>query len=351
MKKYSIKFLLNNICGYNIFEDLIILSKESSQGSLFEFYDNHLNFKKNFEMDTIYGGYKLENLFISFKRLGNLEILNLDTFKKESIVGKFSFIDVKNNKLFFCNLENSCCVTYSFDEHLQTLFKIQNEEFTKYTKFIVGNIGIGYLKDNEIKFLCMQSGNLLWNYNYSIYFNNENTYINDNRVLVSEDRIIFFAYTEDWSNYATFVLDAKTGEVLFTTREMGMKLTENNGLIYQIQRKAIKILNPKTLEIQTINTSEYCDEQAIFLDDHCVFFYQDRLYVSAREQSSDVYNIWVIFDFFNQKFEHREDMFFNPKKKKDEKNKIFINDIQANEKLVAVKCSENLYIFEKEDIE
>lgn len=241
------------------------------------------------------------------------------------------YFELDNSKELFVNenqIENySRLKKFSNDK---IFFSDVNEPFVKSVNFI----------DNVDLFL----------FNVETYFQ-QPAKIMEGRVLVSEDKIIFFAHTEDWSDYATFVLDAKTGEVLFTTQEMGMKLTENNGLIYQIQRKAIKILNPKTLEIQTINTSEYCDEQSIFLDDHCVFFYQDKLYVSAREQSSDVYNIWIIFDFFNQKFEHREDMFFNPKKKKDEKNKIFINDIQANEKLVAVRCSDNLYMFEKQDIE
>ena len=141
------------------------------------------------------------------------------------------------------------------------------------------------------------------------------------------------------------------GEVLFTTQEMGMKLVEHNNLVYQIQRKAIKILDPKNLKIETIDVSTYCDEQSIFLDDHTVFFYKDKLYILAREQGSDVYNIWVIFNLKTQQFEHREDMFISPKKKKDEKNKMFINDIQANDNLVAIRCSDNLYIFEKQDIE
>jgi len=59
----------------------------------------------------------------------------------------------------------------------------------------------------------------------------------------------------------------------------------------------------------------------------------------------------VIFNLKNQLFEYREDMFINPKKKKDEKNKMFINDIQTNDNLVAIRCSDNLYVFEKQDIE
>jgi len=173
----------------------------------------------------------------------------------------------------------------------------------------------------------------------------------EGRVLVSNNKIIFFAHTEDWSNYATFVLDAQTGEVLFTTQEMGMKLITYNDFVYQIQRKAIKILDPKNLKIETIDVSTYCDEQSIFLDDHTIFFYKNKLYTLAREQGSDVYNIWVIFNLKTQQFEHREDMFISPKKKKDEKNKMFINDIQANDNLVAVRYSNNVFIFEKQDVE
>ena len=196
----------------------------------------------------------------------------------------------------------------------------------------------------------MLSEKTIWQYDLETYFH-QPTQIMEGRVLVSNNKIIFFAHTEDWSNYATFVLDAQTGQVLFTTQGMGMKLVEHNSLVYQIQRKAIKILDPKNLKIETIDVSTYCNEQSIFLDDHTVFFYKDKLYTLARGQGSDVYNIWVVFNLKTQLFEHREDMFINPKKKKDEKNKMFINDIQANDNLVAIRCSDNLYVFEKQDVE
>ena len=341
-------FLLNNVYGYNIFQDLIVISKDCSKGSLFELYDScSLKLKKTFEMDTIYGGYRLNNSFVSFKRLGNIEILNLSNFDRETIFGKFLFIDSKEDNLFFCNLENNSCVMLSATKEIQTLFEFQEEDFLFYPNFLIPSLGIGYSKGNFIKFFNLYKGDFLWQYDLETYFH-QPAQIMEGRVLVSNNKIIFFAHTEDWSNYATFVLDAQTGQVLFTTQEMGMKLVEHNSLVYQIQRKAIKILDPKNLKIETIDVSAYCDEQSIFLDDHTVFFYKDKLYTLAREQGSDVYNIWVIFNLKTQQFEHREDMFINPKKKKDEKNKMFINDIQANDNLVAIRCSDNLYIFEKE---
>ena len=341
-------FLLNNVYGYNIFQDLIVISKDCSKGSLFELYDScSLKLKKTFEMDTIYGGYRLNNSFVSFKKLGNIEILNLSNFNRETIFGKFLFIDSKEDNLFFCNLENNSCVMLSASKEIQTLFEFQEEDFLFYPNFLIPSLGIGYSKGNFIKFFNLYRGDFLWQYDLETYFQ-QPAQIMEGRVLVSNNKIIFFAHNEDWSNYATFILDAQTGKVLFTTQEMGMKLITYNDFVYQIQRKAIKILDPKNLKIETIDVSTYCDEQSIFLDDHTVFFYKDKLYTLAREQGSDVYNIWVIFNLKSQQFEHREDMFINPKKKKDEKNKMFINDIQANDNLVAIRCSDNLYIFEKE---
>lgn len=208
----------------------------------------------------------------------------------------------------------------------KVFFSDINEPFIKSVNFI----------DNVDLFL----------FNAETYFH-QPAQIMEGKVFVSNNKIIFFAHTEDWSNYATFILDAQTGKVLFTTQEMGMKLITYNDFVYQIQRKAIKILDPKNLKIETIDVSAYCDDQSIFLDDHTIFFYKDKLYTLAREQGSDVYNIWVVFNLKTQQFEHREDMYINPKKKKDEKNKMFINDIQANDNLVAVRYSNNVFIFEK----
>lgn len=335
MKKYLLIEKKENISSFLLKNNLYFVSDKKLYSNV---NNNFININSNYI-------YSVENhIFSDTEKVYDFNLENHQIFIDDSF---------EYRRRYYKNI-------VIFNNEISILFYdiVKNQSIKEININLLKNYGAIYNFINEYSIILVNNGIIssfnyiqektLWQYDLETYFQ-QPAKIMEGRVLVSEDRIIFFAHTEDWSNYATFVLDAKTGEVLLTTREMGMKLTENNGLIYQIQRKAIKILNPKTLEIQTISTSEYCDEQSIFLDDHCVFFYQDKLYVSAREQSSDVYNIWVIFDFFNQKFEHREDMFFNPKKKKDEKNKIFINDIQANEKLVAVRCSENLYIFEKED--
>lgn len=257
-----------------------------------------------------------------------------------------SFLN-KENRYY---IKNNCNYIVYFElDNSKELFINGNkiENFSRLKVFGSNKVFFSDINEPFIKSVNFIDNVDLFLFNAETYFH-QPAQIMEGRVLVSNNKIIFFAHTEDWSNYATFVLDAQTGEVLFTTQEMGMKLITYNDFVYQIQRKAIKILDPKNLKIETIDVSTYCDEQSIFLDDHTVFFYEDKLCTFTRGQGSDVYNIWVIFNLKTQQFEHREDMFINPKKKKDEKNKMFINDIQANDNLVAIRCSDNLYIFEKE---
>ena len=291
---------------------------------------------------------------------------NIRRFKNYILTYSNNFYDYNLNRNTY-NVPNECFFydlgydSYIFLNNSTSMFLYNFEERSIKKQIDLSNYegGIICLVDNEntlidngknIYLYNLLSEKTIWQYDLETYFH-QPAQIMEGRVLVSNNKIIFFAHTEDWSNYATFVLDAQTGQVLFTTQEMGMKLITYNDFVYQIQRKAIKILDPKNLKIETIDVSTYCDEQSIFLDDHTVFFYKDKLYTLARGQGSDVYNIWVIFNLKTQLFEYREDMFINPKKKKDEKNKMFINDIQANDNLVAIRCSDNLYVFEKQDIE
>ena len=325
----------------------------------FIFLENELFFQKedsvyNFsKKNSVINKLKYKHIFFDSNFIYSHPIL----YTKEGVIVR-KFTD-DQAFIFFINPIKDYVISIksktNFKERAYSIFLndnlIRNLPFKEYfilKKYFIKNKVFLLSSDNSIiYFYDIFNSNEDCQYDLETYFH-QPAQIMEGRVLVSNNKIIFFAHTEDWSNYATFILDAQTGEVLFTTQEMGMKLITYNDFVYQIQRKAIKILDPKNLKIETIDVSAYCDEQSIFLDDHTVFFYKDKLYTLAREQGSDVYNIWVIFNLKTQLFEHREDMFINPKKKKDEKNKMFINDIQANDNLVAIRCSDNLYIFEKE---
>ncbi len=337
MKKYSLIEKKENISSFLLKNSLYFVSNK-------KIYSNVNNNFVNINSNNIYS---VENLILSDTEkvydfnLENYQIFINDDFQYRRRYYKNIVIFNNETNIFFYDIAKN-----------QLVRKMNLNSFTIYGTIycFINEYAIILGNDTTISAFDYIQEKILCQYDLETYFH-QPAQIMEGRVLVSNNKIIFFAHTEDWSNYATFILDAQTGEVLFTTQEMGMKLVEHNNLVYQIQRKAIKILDPKNLKIETIDVSTYCDEQSIFLDDHTVFFYKDKLYTLARGQGSDVYNIWVVFNLKTQLFEHREDMFINPKKKKDEKNKMFINDIQANDNLVAIRCSDNLYIFEKQDIE
>ena len=329
-----------NINNFIFLENELIFQKE----------DSVYNFSKK---NSVINKLKYKHIFFDSNFIYSHPIL----YTKEGVIVR-EFTD-DQAFIFFINPIKDYVISIksktNFKERAYSIFLndnlIRNLPFKEYfilKKYFIKNKVFLLSSDNSIiYFYDIFNSNEDCQYDLETYFH-QSAQIMEGRVLVSNNKIIFFAHTEDWSNYATFILDAQTGQVLFTTQKMGMKLVEHNNLVYQIQRKAIKILDPKNLKIETIDVSTYCDEQSIFLDDHTVFFYKDKLYTLAREQGSDVYNIWVVFNLKTQLFEYREDMYINPKKKKDEKNKMFINDIQANDNLVAIRCSDNLYIFEKE---
>ena len=231
---------------------------------------------------------------------------NIRRFKNYILTYSNNFYDYNLNRNTY-NVPNECFFydlgydSYIFLNNSTSMFLYNFEErsIKKQIDFSNYEGGIICLVDNEntlidngknIYLYNLLSEKTIWQYDLETYFH-QSAQIMEGRVLVSNNKIIFFAHTEDWSNYATFILDAQTGEVLFTTQEMGMKLITYNDFVYQIQRKGIKILEPKNLKIETIDVSAYCDDQSIFLDDHTVFFYKDKLYTLAREQGSDVYNI------------------------------------------------------------
>lgn len=337
MRKYLLIEKKENISSFLLKNSLYFVSNK-------KIYSNVNNNFVNINSNNIYS---VENLILSDTEkvydfnLENYQIFINDDFQYRRRYYKNIVTFNNETNIFFYDIAKN-----------QLVRKMNLNSFTIYGTIycFINEYAIILGKDTTISAFDYIQEKTIWQYDLETYFH-QPAQIMEGRVLVSNNKIIFFAHTEDWSNYATFVLDAQTGQVLFTTQEMGMKLITYNDFVYQIQRKAIKILDPKNLKIETIDVSAYCDEQSIFLDDHTVFFYKDKLYTLAREQGSDVYNVWVVFNLKTQLFEHREDMFINPKKKKDEKNKMFINDIQANDNLVAIRCSDNLYIFEKQDIE
>ncbi len=242
----------------------------------------------------------------------------------------------------FCKIsKNSITEIFKLENH-----KATEKVFDHNTNLIIGRLFYKTI-NGFLGIKCFDQEQELWQYNVSDYFKTPSKILKG-RILVVEDRIIFFTHTEDWENYATFVLNAQTGKVLFTTDQMGLTLYEYNKNIYQIQEEKIKILNPLTTQIKTIELSEELAKRKLRLEDKSACFYDNKLYTLAIEENSDVYSFWLVINLENGNIEYQHEMLIEPNKKPKEDNKAFISEIQANDKLVAVRCTDMIYIFEKE---
>ncbi len=269
---------------------------------------------------------------------GNIRYYDTET----KIIEKESGEIIKRDERFYFHRD-----AYVKNEHII----IKGKEITQNLRLIdYTNDNVFFISNrcDLIKSIDINLNQQLWQYKIEDYFDAPSKIL-EGRVLVIEDRLVFFAHTEDWSNYATFILDAATGKVLFTTKELGMKLFKYNNQIYQIQNKIIKVLDPVSFKIKTIDTSDYIKEQNIFLMSESVYFHNDKLYVTAKKQNSAVWSIFLVFNLNTHEFEQQFEMLIDENKPPTENNKAFISDIQANDRMIAVQCSDRLYIFEKEE--
>lgn len=230
MKKYSLIEKKENISSFLLKNSLYFVSNK-------KIYSNVNNNFVNINSNNIYS---VENLILSDTEkvydfnLENYQIFINDDFQYRRRYYKNIVTFNNETNIFFYDIAKN-----------QLVRKMNLNSFTIYGTIycFINEYAIILGNDTTISAFDYTQEKILWQYDLETYFH-QPAQIMEGRVLVSNNKIIFFAHTEDWSNYATFALDAQTGKVLFTTQEMGMKLITYNDFVYQIQRKAIKILDP-----------------------------------------------------------------------------------------------------------
>ncbi|WP_157487274.1 hypothetical protein [Gelidibacter algens] len=60
-------------------------------------------------------------------------------------------------------------------------------------------------------------------------------------------------------------------------------------------------------------------------------------------------SFWLIVNLQTGKVVYSSELLIDPKKVSTENNRAFVSEIQANDKIVAIKSSQTLFIFEKEE--
>ena len=213
--------------------------------------------------------------------------------------------------------------------------------------FIIGDL----FYDISNKIVCFNTEKTIWQYDLETYFH-QPAQIMEGRVLVSNNKIIFFAHTEDWSNYATFVLDAQTGQVLNNPKDtiFGGKMYLFDGFLWQKKDKGFAKMNPETFEITHYDLTK--DLPTEIIDNRTMAYHNGIIAVSAKPERDSIRSLVLLFDTNTGKIIWRKEILHNESKPSNNENRRQIEEIQMNDKYLAVSTTGfSLYIFEKQDVE
>ena len=213
--------------------------------------------------------------------------------------------------------------------------------------FIIGDL----FYDISNKIVCFNTEKTIWQYDLETYFH-QPAQIMEGRVLVSNNKVIFFAHTEDWSNFATFVLDAQTGQVLNNPKEtiFGGKMYLFDGFLWQKKDKGFAKMNTETFEITHYDLTK--DLPTEIIDNRTMAYHNGIIAVSAKPERDSIRSLVLLFDTNTGKIIWRKEILHNESKPSNNENRRQIEEIQMNDKYLAVSTTGfSLYIFEKQDIE
>jgi hypothetical protein len=214
-------------------------------------------------------------------------------------------------------------------------------------KFIsINNKLIGCFNITGTKFWVLQYDELLNNSNSKTYGN----------IQIIKSRLFFFLFdcSRQTDTNVTLCIDIDTGEVLWKSDEIGGWLTTFHNKIYNLHMKTVKVLNPETFEIETIDLTE----QLSVLD--------KKRYDEANDYTWD-----IPFRFSVSKYVIEDDyLYFSQDKRNtigiinlrthllewftdieiDNPDVQMITDIKVNNNRLYVQDSSNtLHIFEKQE--
>ena len=283
----------------------------------------------------------------------------------------FIYLWNNNEKLFF-DINNSILKKHNNDTYpIKDVYSSKKEYYITYKENdiitlleynegnyekILENINFSFIigdlfYDISNKIVCFNTEKTIWQYDLETYFH-QPAQIMEGRVLVSNNKIIFFAHTEDWSNYATFVLDAQTGEVLNNPKEtiFGGKMYLFDGFLWQKKDKGFAKMNPETFEITHYDLTK--DLPTEIIDNRTMAYHNGIIAVSAKPERDSIRSLVLLFDTNTGKIIWRKEILHNESKPSNNENRRQIEEIQMNDKYLAVSTTGfSLYIFEKQDIE
>jgi outer membrane protein assembly factor BamB len=311
------KIDFKSLIGFNLIDNWILIYKENFHTDI---YDIKTKIKKTNKPYLIYPKY--------ISGIDNIWSIIRSENEKKWVSSDLNFNDLKEHEL---------------PEGLNKNFHY----FFSEKKFISKNNKlIGCFNINETKYWVLQYDELINNQSVKLYGN----------LQIVKNKLFFFLFdsSRQTDTKFTFCIDIETGKILWKSNDIGGWLTTFQDKIYNLHMKTVKILNPNTFEIKTIDLTE----QLSVLD--------KKQYDGANDYTWD-----IPFRFSINKYAINDDyLYFSQDKKNtvgiinlrteqlvwytdieiDNKDNPIIMDIKVNnDRLYVQDAANTLHIFKKQE--
>jgi len=244
--------------------NVLIKRDKQFNSKWFVFLDSQWNINE-YNNDCIY----------SFKQYKSFSIINKETGAVFIEEVNFKPLIVLNNKLWGTYLIKKMAQNiFEFGEYpLQKHIKIENDDSYAPIKF-TGSFLIsqnGYYLIN-----CSNLCEILWQLSFQDVLNNKNANL-QSEIICCNDKIFFFLSGSN-NTIESFVVDIKTGKVLFQTKKVVGWLKLYDYKIYAVQPKAVLIMDANTYETETIELIDTLTPKDITLEWNKYIIDGDLLY-------------------------------------------------------------------------
>ena len=123
-----------------------------------------------------------------------------------------------------------------------------------------------------------------------------------------------------------------------------------DGFLWQKKDKGFAKMNTETFEITHYDLTK--DLPTEIIDNRTMAYHNGIIAVSAKPERDSIRSLVLLFDTNIGKIIWRKEILHNESKPSNNENKRQIEEIQMNDKYLAVSTTGfSLYIFEKQDVE
>lgn len=196
----------------------------------------------------------------------------------------------------------------------------------------------------------LSSGEELWKIELNdLLETQDESSIYHQRIIAVNNKLFFWVRDKHFRKFATFVIDANTGKVLYSTEKFGGTIYLYGNYVHSIGGKGYSRMDTGSYNVEVYDLTDQLAEDDLNIESGFSFFYNDKIYFAARSGNVNLRSFLGIIDLNTQKLLWKTDLLKNPDKPADNDNRYQIEEIKANDKYIVVKTAGGtLLVFEQD---